>query len=201
MFHFPVSRGTHGPWWWGKLQMWGNCSPGMRCAWLSRFGRTDVPSSYLLSISFHHTLLTTLYQKCVDIIPSHLDPKIVPELPRCGSAFLSGKASFFFLFYHDATLTAWEHSCLDHRLLTKVLCAPFSCSSHSPQIPRSPAKNKRFCLSPFFIFHLGSREEIYEGRKTFGVRFPNPARQIRPVDTAVCDCRGWVLFYNCLLFS
>lgn len=104
MFHFPVSRGTHGPWWWGKLQMWGNCSPGMRCAWLSRFGRTDVPSSYLLSISFHHTLLTTLYQKCVDIIPSHLDPKIVPELPRCGSAFLSGKAFSFFFFI---TMSLW----------------------------------------------------------------------------------------------
>lgn len=139
--------------------MWGNCSPGMRCAWLSRFGRTDVPSSYLLSISFHHTLLTTLYQKCVDIIPSHLDPKIVPELPRCGSAFLSGKASFFFLFYHDVTLTAWEHSCLDHRLLTKVLCAPFSCSSHSPQIPRSPAKNNdsAFHLFLFFISVHGKK--------------------------------------------
>lgn len=99
-----MSRGTHGPWWWGKLQAGGNCSPGMRCAWLSRFGRTDVPSSYLLSISFHHTLLTTLYQKCVDIIPSHLDPKIVPELPRCGSAFLSGKAFSFFFFI---TMSLW----------------------------------------------------------------------------------------------
>ena len=122
----------------------------------SWFGRTAARSSYSLSISFHHTLLPTLYQKCVDIIPSHLDPKIVPELPRCGSAFffffVVVRLFSFFLFYQDVTLTAWEHSCFDHRLLTKVLCAPFSCSSHSSQIPRSPAKNNDSAFHLFFFF-------------------------------------------------
>ena len=169
----------------------------------SWFGRTAARSSYSLSISFHHTLLPTLYQKCVDIIPSHLDPKIVPELPRCGSAFFFFFFFFFvvvrlfsfFLFYHDVTLTAWEHSCFDHRLLTKVLCAPFSCSSHSSQIPRSPAKNNDSAFHLFFFFFiLVQRKKYTRGGKLLVCAFQTLRDKSQPVDAAVWDCRGWDLF-------
>lgn len=86
------------------------------------------------------------YQHCTRNVSTSYESSWSKNSPRATSLRLSiflvvRLLFFFFLFYHNVTLTAWEHSCLDHRLLTKVLCAPFSCSSHPPQIPRSPAKN------------------------------------------------------------
>lgn len=164
----------------------------MRCAQLSsgwsvkKLIWKDSCTKFLFTVNFFpsHSITNTVPEMC----RHHTKSSWSKNSPRATSLRLSifyflfffvvVRLFSFFLFYHDVTLTVWEHSCFDHRLLTKVLCAPFSCSSHSSQIPRSPAKNNDSAFHLFFFFHFGSKEEIYERRKTFGLCFPNPARQI-----------------------
>ena len=161
----------------------------MRCAQLSsgwsvkKLIWKDSCTKFLFTVNFFpsHSITNTVPEMC----RHHTESSWSKNSPRATSLRLS--IFFFFVvvrlfpFFFFITMSLW----LRENIRASITDCWQRCYVHHFLALHIPHKSLvlllKITIPPFtffFFFHFGSKEEIYERRKTFGLCFPNPARQI-----------------------